>query len=102
MPTTRADGLLSGQFHWADNLTPESYGRLQGQATIHRGLIQPAFWPLAIMNTRKGVMSNMLVRRAVQAALNCQDAMTAAGGDPALWKLEGVDLSSGHGVSTIR
>ena len=24
-PTTRADGLLAGQYHWADNLTPESY-----------------------------------------------------------------------------
>lgn len=88
-PTTRADGLLAGQYHWADNLTPESYARLKDRPDLDRGVLTAAVWPLFIMNTRKGVLSNIALRRAVQAAINCSDAMAAAYGDPSLWKLEG-------------
>jgi len=88
-PTTRADGLLAGQYHWADNLTPESYGRLQNNASVQRGVLTAANWPLFIMNTRKGVMSNMQLRRAAQAAINNRDALEAAYGDKSLWKLDG-------------
>jgi peptide/nickel transport system substrate-binding protein len=41
------------------------------------------------MNTKKGVFSNMALRRAVQAAINCSDALSAAYSDKSLWKLEG-------------
>lgn len=88
-PTTRADGLMAGQYHWADNLTPESYARLKDRPDLERGVLTAAAWPLFIMNTRKGVLSNMTLRRAVQAAINCSDALAAAYGDKSLWKLEG-------------
>jgi peptide/nickel transport system substrate-binding protein len=88
-PTTRADGLLAGQYHWADNLTPESYGRLKDRPDLERGVLTAANWPLFIMNTKKGVLSNMAIRQAVQAAINCSDALAAAYSDPTLWKLEG-------------
>jgi peptide/nickel transport system substrate-binding protein len=88
-PTTRADGMLSGQYMWADNLTPESYARLKAQSALTADLSHPAGWPLVIMNTRKGIMSNVLLRRAVQAAFNCRDALNAAFGEPPLWELQG-------------
>jgi peptide/nickel transport system substrate-binding protein len=88
-PTTRADGLLAGQYHWADNLTPESYGRLKDRTDVERGVLTAAVWPLFIMNTKKGVFSDMALRRAVQAAINCADALAAAYSDPSLFKLEG-------------
>ena len=34
-------------------------------------------------------MSNVLLRRAAQAAINCTDALAAAFGDKSLWTLEG-------------
>jgi peptide/nickel transport system substrate-binding protein len=74
---------------WADNLTPESYARLKAQPTLTADLSHPAGWPLVIMNTRKGIMSNVLMRRAVQAAFNCRDALNAAFGEPPLWELQG-------------
>lgn len=88
-PTTRADGLIAGQYHWADNLTPEGYKRIHGNANITPGVLTAANWPLFIMNNAKGVMANMGVRRAVQAAISCSDALAAAFGDPSLWKLQG-------------
>jgi peptide/nickel transport system substrate-binding protein len=88
-PTTRADGLLAGQYHWADNLTPESYARIHGKPDVTPGVLTAALWVLFIMNTKKGVMSNVLLRRAAQAAINCTDALAAAFGDKALWTLQG-------------
>jgi peptide/nickel transport system substrate-binding protein len=88
-PTTRADGLLAGQYHWADNLTPESYARLNGKPDVTRGVLTAPLWVLFIMNNKKGTMSNPLVRRAAQAAINCTDALQAAFGDKSLWVPEG-------------
>ncbi|HEY2618184.1 MAG TPA: ABC transporter substrate-binding protein, partial [Acetobacteraceae bacterium] len=88
-PTTRADGLLAGQYHWADNLTPESYARIHSNPDVTPGVLTAALWVLFIMNTKKGVMSNVLLRRAAQTAINCSDALAAAFGDKALWTLQG-------------
>jgi peptide/nickel transport system substrate-binding protein len=84
-----ADGLLAGQYHWADNLTPESYARIHGNPNVDPGVLTAALWVLFIMNTKKGVMSNVLLRRAAQAAINCTDALGAAFGDKSLWTLQG-------------
>jgi peptide/nickel transport system substrate-binding protein len=88
-PTTRADGLRAGQYHWADNLTPESYANIHGKPDVAPGVLTAALWVLFIMNNKKGVMSNVLIRRAAQAAINCTDALTAAFGDKSLWRPEG-------------
>jgi peptide/nickel transport system substrate-binding protein len=88
-PTTRVDGLLSGEYHWADNLTPEGYARIHGQADVVPGTLTAALWVLFIMNNQKGAMSNPLLRKAAQAAINCTDALSAAFGDRSLWTLEG-------------
>jgi peptide/nickel transport system substrate-binding protein len=88
-PTTRADGLLAGQYHWADNLTPESYARIHGTPDVVPGTLTAALWVLFIMNNKKSAMSNPLLRRAAQAAINCSDALAAAFGDKSLWTLQG-------------
>ncbi len=86
-PTTRADGLLSGDYHFADLLTPESFARLQGRKDVHAGTVQPATWSTFIMNTKAGVLSDVRLRRAVQAAVVPQDMLAAAFGS--YCKLEG-------------
>jgi peptide/nickel transport system substrate-binding protein len=88
-PTTRADGLLSGQFHFADLLTPESFSRLKGQANVRQGIVDSPNSSIMIFNTKAGVMSNVLLRRAAQAAIVPEDMLAAAFGDKSLWRLEG-------------
>jgi peptide/nickel transport system substrate-binding protein len=88
-PTTRVDGLLAGQYHWADNLDPEGYARIHGKLGVVPGVLTAPLWVLFIMNNKHGAMSNLLVRKAAQAAINCSDALTAAFGDRSLWVPEG-------------
>jgi peptide/nickel transport system substrate-binding protein len=88
-PTTRTDGLLSGQYHFADLLTPESYARLKGSATVRQGIVQSPNSSIMIFNTKSGVLSDVRLRRAVQAAIVPEDMMAAAFGDRTLWRMEG-------------
>ena len=88
-PTTRADGLLAGQYQWADNLTPESYARIHGKPDVVPGTLTAALWVLFIMNNKKSVFSNPALRRAAQTAINCGDALAAAFGNKSLWTLQG-------------
>ena len=88
-PTTRVDGLLSGEYHWADNLTPEGYAKIQNQAEVARGVLTAPLWVLFIMNNAKGAFANPALRKAAQAAINCTDALSAAFGDKSLWVPEG-------------
>ena len=63
--------------------------RIHGKPDVEPGVLTAALWVLFIMNTKKGVMSNVLLRRAAQAAINCTDALGAAFGDKSLWTLQG-------------
>lgn len=88
-PTTRADGLLSGEYLFADVLTPDSYGRLKDQPNITRGVVNPATWLILVLNSKQGVMTDVRLRQAVQAAVSCEDVLGACFGDRQFWKLEG-------------
>ena len=91
-PTTRADGLISGEYHFADVLTTDGYGRLKDQAGITRGIVQPASWAILVLNAKAGVMTDVRLRQAVQAAVAPEDMLAAAFGDKTFWSLKELDL----------
>ena len=70
-------------------LLQRSYARIHGRPDVTPGVLTAPLWVLFIMNNKKGVMSNVLIRRAAQAAINCTDALTAAFGEKSLWRPEG-------------
>ena len=88
-PTTRVDGILSGQYLFADSLPSEMLPRLKGQAGVEPITVKPFGFPLMIFNGKAGPMANPLVRRAAQAALSCSDMLAAGFGDPAFFDAEG-------------
>lgn len=86
---TRLNGILSGQFDYADSLPPEKYPSLKNNAKAVPVFQQPFGLAVMVMNTRQGIMANQWIRQAVQAALNPQDMLLAAFGDPAFFSVEG-------------
>lgn len=84
-PTTRADGLISGQYHFADSLTTESFMKLKSQTLCQPGRMITPSWALLAMNTKGGITSNPFIRRAVMAAVSPADMLAAAFGPPELW-----------------
>ncbi|RYC30384.1 ABC transporter substrate-binding protein [Lichenibacterium minor] len=88
-PTTRVDGMLSGQYQFADSLAPEMLPRFEGQAAVAPITVKPFGFPLMIFNERAGPMTDPTVRRAAQAALSCSDMLAAGFGDPAFFDAQG-------------
>jgi len=87
--TTRVDGMLAGQYQFADSLPTELAPKFKGQTAAQPLMVKPFGWALVIFNQKTGPMANPLVRQAAQAALAPEDMLLAAFGDPAFFQVEG-------------
>ena len=61
-PNTRVEGAISGQFDYVDSLPSNPSTGLKGQKTTKPVLLKPFGWPVFVMNTKQGVMSNLDAR----------------------------------------
>jgi peptide/nickel transport system substrate-binding protein len=86
---TRVEGLSSGQFVFADSLPIQAYDRLSSNANAEPVLLAPFGWPAFAMNMRKGIMTKLELRQAVEAALSPEDMLTAAFGDKKFFAVDG-------------
>ncbi|RWR07446.1 ABC transporter substrate-binding protein [Paenirhodobacter populi] len=75
---TRVEGLLSGQFDFADSLPVSAYDRLSGSDKSAPVIFENAGWVSMNMNMKQGLMTSKALRQAVQLALNPTDMMMAA------------------------
>jgi peptide/nickel transport system substrate-binding protein len=88
-PATRVDGLLSGQYDFADGLTTEGWQKLANQGGVSQGKMIVPGWAIVVMNTKSALTSDVRIRRAVLAAISPSDMLAAAFGPPSVWTLEG-------------
>jgi peptide/nickel transport system substrate-binding protein len=86
-PNTRIEGAISGQYDYVDALPVEAYDRLKNQKATQPVLMKPFGWPVFVLNTKEGLMSNLDARTAVRTALSMEDMMTAAFGNPEFFAL---------------
>ncbi|HWV00792.1 MAG TPA: ABC transporter substrate-binding protein [Devosia sp.] len=86
---TRVEGVISGQFAFADSLSNEAYDRLAKSDVSMPVLLNSFGWPVFAMNTKKGLMSKLEIRQAVEAALAPEDMLTAAFGDKKFFTVDG-------------
>ncbi|SEN55285.1 peptide/nickel transport system substrate-binding protein [Paracoccus alcaliphilus] len=87
--STRIEGLLSGQFDYADSLSTEAFGRIEASDVAEPVLLEAFGWPLFAVNHKKGLMTDLNIRRAVQAALPYDDMLFAAFGDEKFFQTDG-------------
>lgn len=88
-PNTRVEGLLSGQFDYADSLPAESYDRIAGSDVAEPVLLEPFGWPVWAINHKAGLLTDKVVRQALQAALPYDDMLFAAFGDDKFFEVDG-------------
>lgn len=88
-PNTRVEGLLSGQFDFADGLPAESFARIEASDVADPMLLKPFGWPVFAINHKAGLLTDLETRRAVQAALPIDDMLYAAFGDDNFFLVDG-------------
>ncbi|WP_380052464.1 ABC transporter substrate-binding protein [Falsihalocynthiibacter sp. SS001] len=88
-PNTRVEGLLSGQFAFADGLPAESFARIEESSAADPLLLKPFGWPIFAINHKDGLLTSKPVRQALQAALPVDDMLFAAFGDDNFFLTDG-------------
>lgn len=88
-PNTRVEGLVSGQFDFADSLPAESYDRIEQSDKAKPVLLQDFGWPVWAINHKAGLLTDRKIRQALLAALPFDDMLFAAFGDDKFFKVDG-------------
>lgn len=101
-PNTRVEGLLSGQYDFADGLPAESYQRVAESETAEPVLLRPFGWPIFAINHKDGLLTDLNVRKALQAALPHDDMLFAAFGDDNFFVVDGPMYPEGWAWRTER
>jgi peptide/nickel transport system substrate-binding protein len=86
-PSTRVEGLLAGQYQFADQLPVESFKRISAVASVKAVLTMPFGFPYFPTNTKQGPMANLKVRQAFQTVLDLDDILAAGFGEPRFYAL---------------
>jgi len=87
-PSVRAVGVESGDFHIAWPLTPDDRMRLAGNPEVDVVLSAPWMYSLIFSNKSEGAGGNRDMRRAIQAAVDCDEIMEGVVGDPEAYRLD--------------
>lgn len=95
-PNTRVEGAVAGQFAYVDSIPVESVGRLSAGKS-EAVTLKPFGWPVFIMNTKEGLMSDVAKRRAVLTALNPEDMLIAGFGSADFYAVDGALYPEGYG-----
>ncbi|KAA0969444.1 ABC transporter substrate-binding protein [Aureimonas fodinaquatilis] len=92
---TRVEGLISGQFDFADALPVSAFERVEASGVAKPVIFENSGWASLNMNMQQGVLTNKELRQAVQAALNASDMMLAAFSDERFYSVGGSIFPTG-------
>lgn len=84
---TRVEGVVAGQYHFADQLPVESNKKVSAASGARAVLTMPYGFPYFPTNTKQGPMSDIKVRQAFQMCLNDEEILLAGFGDPKFYAL---------------
>src|SRR4030095_13573664 len=84
----RVASLESGDVDFADDLQAVAYDRLKDNPKLRPLIVRPYAWAMAVFNKKEGIMTNVKLRQAVQAAVDIEPVMRAAVGNPLFYRLD--------------
>ena len=85
---TRVEGLISGQFDFADSLPVSAYERVEASGKAKPVIYENTGWASMNMNIKEGLLTKKELRQAVQVALNPNDMMLAAFSDERFFSVD--------------
>ena len=84
----RADGLITGEYDFAGELSWSSYERLKADPRLILYLTKPYEWLAIHLNKKQGMFTNIKMRRAIQKIANLEPANRAAFRSPEFYRLD--------------
>jgi peptide/nickel transport system substrate-binding protein len=94
--TVRADGVQTGEYHFADDLNPDQADSVKSQSNVTPVIVMPYYWLVYHFNKKEGVFAGpngLKLRQAVLASLSMEPLAKAGVGPQEFWRL-GPDISA--------
>jgi peptide/nickel transport system substrate-binding protein len=86
---TRLAQLETGELDFADDLNLDQYDRIRAHPQVVPIVAKPYFWLAAVFNKKEGLMTNVKLRQAWQAALDIEPIMkNVAGGKSEFYRMD--------------
>lgn len=98
---TRVSGLKAGDYDYAESIPGDLFAELDGDPSVRVILNGGPIFGLVFMNSKDGPLkTNFALRRAIQMALNKEEALRVSIGPDKLWRKNGSFLPEGNVWST--
>jgi peptide/nickel transport system substrate-binding protein len=94
--TVRAEGVGTGEYHFADDLDPDQVESVRGQSNVTPVVVMPYYWLVYHFNKKEGLFAGpngLKLRQAVLASLSMEPLAKAGVGPQEFWRL-GPDISA--------
>jgi len=86
--SVRADGVITGEYHFGELLNPDSYDSLKSNSNINAYIVKPYFWSAIHFNKKQGMFTDVKMRKAFKLAIDLEPGWRAAWGKPEFWRLQ--------------
>lgn len=78
--SVRANGIISGEYHFGDPLPPDFYDMLDSDPSVEALVVKPYYWYGPVFNKKEGLFTDQRARKAVQLAFSQSEALKAGFG----------------------
>jgi peptide/nickel transport system substrate-binding protein len=85
--SVRADGVGTGEYHYANDLAPDTYDKVRSQPNVSADIGKPYYWATPHFNKKEGLFTNVKLRQAVMAAVKIEPIAAAAFGRPEFYRI---------------
>jgi len=86
--SVRADGVITGEYHFGELLNPDSYDSLKSNSNVNAYIVKPYFWSAIHFNKKRGMFTDLKMRKAFKLAIDLEPGWRAAWGKPEFWRLQ--------------
>jgi peptide/nickel transport system substrate-binding protein len=86
--SVRADGVITGEYHFGELLNPDSYDSLKSNTGVDAYIVKPYFWSAIHFNKKQGMFTDLKMRKAFKLAIDLEPGWRAAWGKPDFWRLQ--------------
>lgn len=86
--SVRADGVITGEYHFGELLNPDSYDSLKSNGNVDAYIVKPYYWCAIHLNKKHGLFTDLGMRKALKLAIDLEPGWRAAWGKPDFWRLQ--------------
>jgi peptide/nickel transport system substrate-binding protein len=85
---TRQAGMVTGEYDYIQQVKPDQYDRMKTTPGVETVVVKPYGWATVVFNLKQGLMTDLRLRQAAQAALDVEPMLLAGLGHKDFYRVD--------------